>query len=405
MNKTSVSTEIAGKILTLETGELAQQATASVLARLGDTVVLVTIVGGGKTELDYFPLSVDYVERLYAGGRIKGSRWVKREGRPSDDAILAGRLIDRSIRPLFPKAFKNEVQVIVTVLSVESETDADILAINAVSAALAISKIPWNGPIAAVRMGYIKENGTKAEFLTNPTTSEGDVSELDIVVSQSADKTVMIEAGASQVKEEVLVGAIEKAHVETKAIIKLIEEFVKKAGQKKLEVPVEGLLDEAKTLIEKSYKQEVLSLIESRVNKESGGDEMTELLNKIFDDEKIKNPETELDKKIIVKAIESVMYKIIRSDVVEKKKRVDGRKMDEIRSLTATVGILPRTHGSALFQRGITQALSIVTLGSPKMEQLIETAEGEETKRYIHHYSGLPYSFGQTGRVGTPSRR
>jgi len=405
MNKTSVSTEIAGKKLTLETGDLAQQATSSVFARLGDTVVLVTVVEGGKTELDYFPLSVDYVERLYAGGKIKGSRWVKREGRPSDEAILAGRLIDRSIRPLFPKAFKNEVQIIITVLSVDNENDADILALNAVSAALAISRIPWNGPIGAVRMGYIKENGNKAEYLTNPTASEGEISQLDIVVSQLIDKTVMIESGALQVKEDVMLGAIEQAHKETKLIIKLIEEFTQKAGQKKLEVPVDSLLNEAKALIEKSYKQEVISLIESRVNKESGGDEMTQLLNKVYEDEKIKNPETELDKKILVKAIEAVMFKMIRVDVVEKKKRVDGRKMDEIRAISASVSILPRTHGSALFQRGITQALSIATLGSPKMEQLIESAEGEESKRYIHHYSGLPYSFGQTGRVGTPSRR
>jgi polyribonucleotide nucleotidyltransferase len=405
MNKTSVSTEIAGKKFTLETGELAQQATSSVFARLGDTVVLVTVVEGGKTELDYFPLSVDYVERLYAGGKIKGSRWVKREGRPSDEAILAGRLIDRSIRPLFPKAFKNEVQIIITVLSVDNENDADILALNAVSAALAISRIPWNGPIGAVRMGYIKENGDKAEYLTNPTASESNVSQLDIVASQLIDKTVMLEAGALQVNEDIMLGAIEQAHKETKLIIKLIEEFAQKAGQKKLEVPKDLALDEVKSIIEKSYKEEVVSLIDSRVNKESGGDEMQALLSKVYEDEKIKNPESEIDKKVIVKAIEAVMYKIIRTGVVEKKKRVDGRKMDEIRKISASVGILPRTHGSAIFQRGITQALSIATLGSPRMEQLIESAEGEESKRYIHHYSGLPYSFGQTGRVGTPSRR
>src|SRR3990170_7221604 len=168
MKNTSVEIDLAGKKLTFETGELAKQATASVLARLGDSVVLVTVVEGGKTDLDYFPLSVEYGERPYAGGRIKGSRWVKREGQPSDDAILAGRLIDRSIRPLFPKTFKNDVQVIVTVLSVDGENEADVLALNAVSAALAISRIPWNGPIGAVRVGYVKENGNASEFIINP---------------------------------------------------------------------------------------------------------------------------------------------------------------------------------------------------------------------------------------------
>ncbi len=405
MKKTSVSLEFAGKTLTLETGELALQATASVLARLGETVVLVTVVEGGKTELDYFPLSVEYGERLYAGGKIKGSRWVKREGRPSDEAILAGRVIDRSIRPLFPKAFKNEVQVIITVLSVDGETEPDILALNAVSAALAISRIPWNGPIAAVRMGYVKENGSGAEFIVNPSSAEAELSALDIIVSQSKDKTVMIEAGASQVSEEVLVESVEKAHVETKKIIGLIEDLIKKAGQKKLEVPDEPLVHEAIAIIEKTYKEDIKALIVGRANKESGGDDTEELVTKIYEDYKIGNPGNELDKKIILQALEKVMYKIIRLDVLDKKKRADGRKLDEIREISASVGILPRTHGSAIFQRGITQALSIVTLGSPRMEQLIESAEGEETKRYIHHYSGLPYSFGQTGRVGTPSRR
>ncbi len=405
MKKTSVSLELAGKKLTFETGDLALQATSSILARLGDTVVLVTVVGGGKTELDYFPLSVEYGERLYAGGKIKGSRWVKREGRPSDEAVLAGRLIDRSIRPLFPKAFKNEVQVIITVLSVDGENDPDILALNAVSAALAISRIPWNGPIGAVRVGYVKENGNAAEFIINPGSAESDLSDLDIVASQLKDKTVMIEAGALQVKEEVLVEAIEKAHLETKKIIGLIEDLVKQVGEKKLEVIEENALKEAVNLVEKSYKTEVGALIESRVNKEGSGTETEDLITKIYEDAKMASPDSEVDKKVIAKAVEQIMFKMIRADVVGKKKRPDGRKVDEIRAISTNVGILPRTHGSALFQRGITQALSIVTLGSPRMEQLIESAEGEEIKRYIHHYSGLPYSFGQTGRVGTPSRR
>src|SRR3990167_1406621 len=235
MKKTQASLELAGKTLTLEMGELARLATSSVLARLGDTMVLATVVmGQERDDIDYFPLTVEYVERLYAGGRIKGSRWVKREGRPSDEAILAGRVIDRSIRPLFPKSFKNEVQIIVTVLSVDGENEPDIVALNAVSAAIAISRIPWNGPIGAVRMGYVKENGDAAEFLANPTTSEIELSELDMVVSQTKDKTVMIEAGALQVPEDVLVEAIKRAQVENEKIVSAIEELVKEVGAKKL---------------------------------------------------------------------------------------------------------------------------------------------------------------------------
>jgi len=404
MKKTSVSLEIAGKTLTLTTGELALQATASILARLGDTMVLATVVAGGKSDLDYFPLSVEYGERLYAGGKIKGSRWVKREGQPSDEAILAGRLIDRSIRPLFPKSFKNDVQVIITVLSVDGENEADILALNAVSAALAISRIPWNGPVGGIRIGY-SIKGEKPEFIVNPTATQSQTSELDIVFSQTKDKTNMIEAGALQVAEDVLVEAAEIAHKETAKIIDLIEDLVKQVGDKKEEVKEDPKLHEVTALIEKTYKAEVEDLISGRVNKESAGDDTGDLITKIAEDYKVANPGSELDKKIISAAIDKVMYKVIRTNVVKNKKRADGRKLDEIREIKTEVALLPRTHGSALFQRGITQALSIVTLGSPRMEQLIESAEGEETKRYIHHYSGLPYSFGQTGRVGSPSRR
>lgn len=405
MKKASVEIDVASKKLTFETGDLAMQATSSVLGRLGDTVVLVTVVEGGKSDLDYFPLSVEYVERLYAGGKIKGSRWVKREGRPSDEAILAGRLIDRSIRPLFPKSFKNEVQVIVTVLSVDGENDPDIVALNTVSAAIAISRIPWNGPIGAVRVGCVKETGNGGSACIINPGLEQEFSELDLVVSQTKDKTVMIEAGANQIPEETLIEAIKKGHDETQKIISGIEDLVKQVASEKLSVPEETEVYETVKLIEKSYKAEVEGLIESRVNKESGGDETGALIDKIYEDRRAADKETEIDKKTIVKAVELVMFKIIRANVLEKNKRADGRKMDEIRAISTKVGILPRTHGSALFQRGITQALSVVTLGSPRMEQLIESAEGEESKRYIHHYSGLPYSFGQTGRVGTPSRR
>lgn len=405
MQNTSLSLEFAGKTLTLEVGRLAPQATSAVLARLGDTMVLATVVVGNvRPDIDYFPLSVDYLERLYAGGKIKGSRWVKREGRPSDEAILTGRLIDRSIRPLFPKEFKNDVQVAITVLSVDGEHEPDILSMIAVSAALSISPIPWNGPIGAIRMGLARDNGNH-EFLLNPLTSELAISHLDLIVSQTADKTVMIEAGANQVSEEIMTEAIKLAHEETKKVIAFIEELVKKVGMKKIVVTPNNKVKEVAAMLEKTYKKEILTVAKNRADRETGHEEQDALIDTIYEQEKKANPNLEFDKKVIAGAFEKVMFKHIRKDVVEKGKRIDGRKIDEIRELTAEVGILPRTHGSAIFQRGLTQALTVVTLGSPRLEQIIESAEGEETKRYIHHYSMPPYSVGETGRIGFLSRR
>ncbi len=408
MGKTSLSLELAGKTLTLETGQLAQQATASVLARLGDTMVLATVVSGkAREDLGYFPLSVEYVERLYAGGKIKGSRWVKREGRPSDEAILTARLIDRSIRPLFPKEYKNEVQIVVTVLSVDGENEPDVLSVIAVSAALAISPIPWNGPIGVVRVGLVKEQGNgNKKLLINPPTPELELSELDMVVSQTKEKTVMLEADALQVSEEITLQAIEKAQEANREVIAFIEKLVKEVGKKKEEVIPDTMLRELEMRIEKSYKAEVETLVAARAVKESSNDDTSEhLINTILEQEKIANPDLTNDKKLIAKALERVFYKIIRTNILKNGKRPDRRKVDEIRTIASSVSVLPRTHGSAIFQRGTTQALTVVTLGSPRLSQLIESAEGEETKRYMHHYSMPPYSVGETGRIGVPTRR
>src|SRR3989344_5094397 len=407
MEKTSKSIELAETLLTLETGELAKQATSSILARLGDTMVLSTlVVGQVREDIDYFPLTVEYVERLYAGGRIKGSRWVKREGRPTDEAILTARLIDRSIRPLFPKDYRKEVQIVVTVLSVDGENEPDILSIIATSAALSISQVPWNGPVSAIRMGYVLEkvNGNK-KFLVNPSPAELDLSELDLVATQTREKTLMLEARAVQAPEDVVIEAIGKANAENKKIIALIEDFAKKIGTKKETVTPNTALLEIIAIVQKSYKAEVETLIAGRLSKESSGLGPEDLISKIYDDEKARNPEENIDKKNIAKAIEYVMFESIRKNTLEKGKRPDGRKVDEIREIKSSVSILPRTHGSAIFQRGETQALSVATLGSPKLEQLLESAEGEESKKYMHHYSMPPYSVGETGRVGFPSRR
>lgn len=401
MEKTSLNFDLAGKQLTLETGKLAKLATAAVVARLGDTVVLATVVASKKeTTLDYFPLSVEYVERLYAGGRIKGSRWVKRQGRPTDEAVLSGRLIDRSIRPLFPKEYKNDVQVVVTVLSVDGENEPDILGIIAVSAALAMSPIPWKGPVSVSRIGY-----KDGEYLINPGGELLDSSELDLIVTQTPEKTLMLEAGGLQVPEKIVLDGITKAHEVNKEVIRFIEKFAAKAGKKKVEVKPDTALLDVVARIEKNYKADIAHLVELRSQNEGSSIEQDLLIEKIFTDISAEEAEKPTDKKTVAKAVEKVFFKIIRSNILDKGKRPDGRKLDEIRPLSAEIDILPRTHGSALFQRGDTQALSIATLGATRMEQLLESPAGEEKKRYIHHYAFPPYSVGETGRTGFLSRR
>ncbi len=398
MKKISKSFQINGKTLTFETGSLAQLATSSVLAKMGDTTVLATVtMGRNDTTLDYFPLSVDYVERLYAGGKIKGSRWVKREGRPSDDAVLTGRLIDRSIRPMFPKALKKDVQVIVTVLSIDGINDPAILSLNAVSAALAISKIPWNGPVAAVRVGDLKAVSTD-DLVIFPDVNE----ELDldfILTSSSNGSTIMVEAGANQVSEEIALKAVTLARENNIKIIEFINELVKEVGEKKIELAVDEAKEEIIALVEKSYKDKITAVLEGELGENVSGD-----LQKIADSI-IELEGENADRKKIFDAVDYVFKKIIRERIVNEEKRFDGRKIDELREITAQAGYIPRVHGSGLFSRGQTQVLSIATLASTALGQLIETLDGEETSLYMHHYSFPPYSVGETGRIGSPSRR
>lgn len=400
------SIELAKRSLVLETGKLAPQATSAVLGRFGDTMVLATVVEGQeRPDLGYFPLMVEYIERLYAGGKIKGSRWVKREGRPSDEAILTARLIDRSVRPLFPKEYKNEVQVVVTVLSVDGENPPDVLSIVTTSAALAISPIPWNGPIGAVRVGLVKEKNNGAfEFLINPKTEELDFSDLDLIASQSGDKTIMIEAGSCEVPEDKILEALDKASLENQKIVDLITELAQEVGVKKHEVSKDKDFKELVLRVRKKYQEELNKEVKTLSSKEGGAVRgINSLVDKIFEEEG--GQEASIEKTSILKAVEEALHLLVREEIVSAKKRPDGRAIDEIRPITASVSVLPRTHGSAIFARGETQTLTVVTLGSPSLEQLIESAEGEETKRYMHHYSMPPYSVGETGRIGYPSRR
>ncbi|MDO8610387.1 MAG: polyribonucleotide nucleotidyltransferase [bacterium] len=396
------SIEINGQKLILQTGKLANAATSSIFARLGDTCVLVTVTAGRDHEdIDYLPLSVEYVEKLYAGGRIKGSRWVKREGRATDDAILNARVIDRSIRPLFPKNYRRDVQIIVTILSVDNINSPDIVGAIAVSAALHISSIPWNGPISTIRLGYVK-NENEGSFIVNPTTNDEVFSILDLVVSSTkSGKVNMIETKAEEMSEKLVEEGVVLAVKENNKIIFFIEELRKKAGKEK-EICDKPLFDEKLLKILKGdYKKQLDQLVSQKAEKEFGDASLLQVLV----DEVSEKYKDEFDKKTITKAIDYLCKQIIRENVLKSKKRIDGRKLDEVRPLTSEVSILPRTHGSSIFSRGDTQVLSIVTLGAPSMEQLIESPEGEESKRYIHHYFMPPYSVGETGRIGFPSRR
>lgn len=389
------SIDLGGRKLTLQTGKVAEQADMAVMASYGDTVVLATVVASkNETELDYFPLSVEYQERLYAGGRIKGSRWVKREGKPTDEEILTGRLIDRSIRPLFPKEYKKEVQVIVMVLSVDHENDPSVVAPIAVSAALHASPLPWKGPVSVVKVGL-----NDGKYFTNPTNEQMKDSEMDLVVSTTKDAIVMIEAGANQVPEDMILGGIEYAEKQGKEVLKFIEDFAKEVGPEKVTVE--------KKVYDKDLEKQVKKLIEAQLDaileekRKTGGksrDDMDELKAALKDQI---DPEHQ---KEAVEVLENMFTQKLRESTL-KGVRPDGRKHTEIRKLWSEVGVLPRTHGSAIFTRGSTQVMSVATLGAPSMGQLIESAEGEEEKRYMHHYIMPPFSTGETGRVGSPGRR
>lgn len=389
---TTQEIEVGGKTLYLEYGRFAEQANSAIVARLGDTMVLVTVVAAPlKAELDYFPLTVDYMLKMYAGGRIKGSRWVKREGRPTDEEILTCRLIDRSIRPLFPKTYKKDVQVIATVLSVDGENDPAVLAMTAASAAIATSDIPWAGPVGSLRIGARDGN-----FLANPTDSELKDSDLDLVLTATKEKIFMIEAGAQQVSENTVLESLAFALKEAGKIIKGIEALVKKVGKTKEKFDETEDVELA-SLIEKKFGEQILDYAKANASKEGASDN-SELKNAIIAEV------GEAKAASVGSSLEKVLRKVVRKQILSGT-RLDGRKQDQIRDLTCEVGILPRTHGSAMFKRGQTQVLSVATLGAPNLSQLLETAEGEETKRYIHHYSMPPFSSGETGRVGAPSRR
>ena len=390
-------TEIGGRTLTLETGRLAMQADASVVVSYGETVVLATAVMSKteRTGINYFPLTVDFDEKFYAAGRIKGSRWVKREGRPTDEAILTSRLIDRTLRPLFNHRLRNEVQVILTTLSFDGENDPDIPAIIASSCAVLLSGIPWNGPVGAVRIGRDKDKN----FIVNPTYAIRSASDLDLVVSGPEKFINMIECGSNEVLEDDMIKAVEFAQKETGKMIEFQKKIASEVSSKNKNI----LIPESSEALRKEVKSYLGSKLEKAIFEDypfSTDALKKELLDWVGENKK--------DAQMIAEAgelFEEETDKIVHENVIKNKKRVDGRKMDEVRELKIEVGVLPRTHGSAIFQRGATQALCIATLGAPGLEQSIETMEFVGTKRYLHHYNFPPFSSGETGRVGFPGRR
>lgn len=387
------------KELSFEIGKVAHQANVSVLGRYGDTMVLVTVVTAEKKEdQDYFPLSVEFEERLYASGAISTSRFIKREGRPSEEAVLSGRLIDRSLRPLFTKGFEDVVQIIVTVLSYDQENNPDIVGLLTASLALSISDLPWEGPITAARVGY-----KEGEYMLNPTNAELEFSNLDLIVSSTKDKTVMLEAGAKQVSEDIILNAVKFARENSREVLKLIEDITKEIGIEKRAVEKPEFPKEVQELID--FIRENIDKIIVRATPDEADKKTREKRMVAFSDEIHEKFDQKLSKAVVESVFKDQIKSRVRSLILEDGKRPDGRKFDEVREVTAEVGLLPRTHGSGLFTRGETQILTVATLGSTSLEQLIEGMRGADTKRYMHHYNFPPFAVGEAGRMGSPGRR
>lgn len=397
------SLQIGGRVLEVETGLLAGQANGSVTVRYGDTVVLAaaTMSKGASKINGYFPLMVDFEERYYAAGKIKGSRFIKREGRPSDDAVLSGRMVDRTIRPLFNGRMRNDVQVICTVLSYDGENDPDIIAMIAASTALSISNIPWKGPIGAVRIGRL--NG---ELILNPVNGEKVDGDLDVVLSGTKDKINMVETAAKEVPEEEIFKAFEFGHEAISKIASFIEEIQKEIGKPKSEPALLQGTPEFEAKVKEILLAEGLDAALYDTDKKVIEDK-TKTINEKVGEYISANFTEGIDKlkEIAGQVFEEVSDEIVHQNVLEKEQRPDGRKLDEVRHISCQVGILPRTHGTGLFTRGETQALTVTTLGSPGDEQVIDTMEVDMKKRYIHHYNFPPYSVGEVRPMRGPGRR
>ena len=398
----SYETELAGRKLVIETGKIAGLANGNVLVKYGDTVVMVNVTASKepKEGIDFFPLSVDYEERLYSVGKIPGS-FIKREGKPSDKAILVSRAIDRPLRPLFPKDFRNDVVVIATVLCVEQDNSPEVAAMIGASAALSISDIPFGGPTAAVNVGLVD-----GEIVINPTEAQREVSDLTLTVAGTAEKVAMIEAGANEVPDDVMLEAIKKGHEEIKKLCKFISDIKAEIGKPKFEYKSFEVDHEIYDYMVENFTDKMKVAVQE-VDKETRDNNVSVLSEEITAAvaEKIGEEEASERAQEIGEAIYKLEKKCVRDMIFYEHKRVDGRGIDEIRPLSCEVGVLPRTHGSAIFTRGQTQAMSIVTLGMASEEQELDGIDTETAKRYMHHYNFPAYSVGEARTSRGPGRR
>ncbi|MCL2109992.1 polyribonucleotide nucleotidyltransferase [Microgenomates group bacterium] len=403
--------KVGEKEVKMTIGKFSEQASAAVLAQCGDTVVHTTAAMGSVSNLGYFPLSVDFAEKLYAGGIIKGSRWVKRDGRPTDEAILKSRVIDRTIRPLFPEGFMREVQVVNTVFSYDKQNDDGVVGMLATGLAMTLSDIPFDGPMAGLRVGYYKNTD---EFILNPTEEERETSDLDLIVGGTAKAIAMVEAGGNEVSEEVMVKALDLAQ---KTISDICQQFTKIAaeiGREKIVWEDNTESFAAKRAIIEPFLREVMDVREV-VEKEARFEavdlskEKEQVLEKIQEKlaQTIPTEEEvqEINNADINNVLSELIHEAVREMILEDGQRPDGRKVDEIRPIICEVDIFPRTHGSAMFKRGATQAVTITTLAPPALGQYVEDMGGEEVHHYMHHYNMPPFASGDAGRLGSPKRR
>jgi len=387
--------EVEGKKIILETGKIARQADGAIIATCGETVVIATAVGAKKVnpEVDYFPLQVNYQEKYYAAGRIPGG-YFKREARPTEAETLISRLIDRPIRPLFPEEFRNEVQVLPTVLSYDGVNEPDILSIIACSAALAISGMPFQGPVGASRVGYIDD-----KFVLNPSKEEIEKSKLDLVVAGTKDAVLMVESEASILSEKIMLDAVKFGHEKFVPVIEAIEKLVKDCGKEQWVVKSKDLSGLEKKISD-SFKKDLTEAfsIKDKQKRSNLIEEITTKCQEMFEGDETYS---DLDVSMTLKKIEK---KIVRTDILKNKSRIDGRSLTDVRQIDCQVGVLPRTHGSALFTRGETQALVTLTLGTSEDEQRVESLNGLKRNRFMLHYNFPPFSVGETGRIGTGRR-
>ncbi|MED4882827.1 polyribonucleotide nucleotidyltransferase [Bacillus sp. FSL W8-1127] len=397
--KQTFSIDWAGRKLTVEIGQVAKQANGAALVYYGDTVVLSTATASKEPKsVDFFPLTVNYEERLYAVGKIPGG-FIKREGRPSEKAILASRLIDRPIRPLFAEGFRNEVQVVSMVMSVDQNCSSEMAAMLGSSLALSISDIPFEGPIAGVIVGRVD-----GEFVINPTVEQMEKSDIHLTVAGTKDAINMVEAGANEVPEETMLEAIMFGHEEIKRLIAFQEEIVKLVGKEKMEVQLYEIDPELEKQVRSMCEQEMLAAIQVK-EKHARDDAIQEIKNRVVAEFEEKEDIEEETIKQVKEILDKIVKEEVRRLITVEKIRPDGRKIDEIRPLSSAVGLLPRTHGSALFTRGQTQALSVCTLGALGDVQILDGLGIEESKRFMHHYNFPPFSVGETGPMRGPGRR